>query len=162
MLKTNQDNLIVDFVDVTSEVKQGILIEHFDIVDSPSAELSPDRHTPEPILPTWTPSLVSSDITETPTTTEFSDSDARRESTVQLPVATDNNLTLSLASPPYSAYQDSSTLPPTRGISQIYLDPPAWPLESAEEAGLLQHFTEVVSVFVSSSAHPIPNIRVPG
>ncbi|KAL1874025.1 hypothetical protein VTK73DRAFT_579 [Phialemonium thermophilum] len=35
----------------------------------------------------------------------------------------------------------------TVGAGKIYLDPPAWPLESCLEANLLQHFINVVSMF---------------
>lgn len=34
-------------------------------------------------------------------------------------------------------------------VRRIYLDPPTWPLQDPEEATLLQHFINQVSLFVS-------------
>ena len=58
------------------------------------------------------------------------------------------------ASPPIlanvTAIDAGSHLPTPLG--RIYLDPPSWPLQDREEATLLQHFIDQVSLFVSEPA----------
>ncbi|KAH8812419.1 hypothetical protein F5884DRAFT_309512 [Xylogone sp. PMI_703] len=135
----------VDFVDVTNEVKLGI--EHIDIAESPSADLNTDESTPDHTQHHWTPKVASSELTESSTIAELSDSEAVGRTAVSPRVTPEHNLSASLTSPRYREFSHSEPIPPARGISRIYLDPPIWPLESAEEAGLLQHFIDNVALF---------------
>ncbi|RFU31752.1 hypothetical protein B7463_g4580, partial [Scytalidium lignicola] len=132
----------VDFVDETSEAKQGI--EHINHPRNPSIGLNTHTSTLGRVLHNWSPGLLSSKLTGSSTTADLSDAEVFSGSNISSRVTPAR---VSSTPSSFAKYSNNERTPPTYGISQIYLNPPIWPLESAEEAGLLQHFIEVVSLF---------------
>lgn len=70
------------------------------------------------------------------------------QSGLQTPQFTQEDVTVIGAGTPLSA-----------PLGRIYLDPPTWPLQDPEEATLLQHFINQVSLFVSEAARCLAEVQ---